>query len=328
MNKKKFFLQDHVFGPIRKQLGILSALLLLCILLTFLSDSFLTSRNLFNVLRQIAVNVFLACSMTIVIIHGGIDLSVGSIIALVGCVCAVLITKLGVNVFVAIGLCIIIGALVGSFNGLIASRTTLPPFIITLATMNICRGLARVIVSNKTVVITNETYRFIGTGHIKDIPIHIFFIVIAIIVSAVILNKTTFGRNVYAIGGNRTAAVYSGINDKDVIFKVFLISGIFAAFAGILSSSRTMVGQYSLGDGAEMDAITAVVLGGTSMSGGVGTIGGTIIGCLLVGVLNNGMNLLGIDSSWQYVVQGAVVLIAVLIDFARKEGVFKRKRTD
>ena len=141
-----------------------------------------------------------------------------------------------------------------------------------------------------------------------------------VIVTGLILTRTQFGRHIYAVGGNKTAAVYSGINASRVTLVVFLLSGIFAGMAGILTASRTFTGQYSLGDGAEMDAITAVILGGTSMNGGVGTLTGTIIGCVIVGVLNNGMNLLGIDSSWQYIVQGVVVLLAVFIDFFKKKG--------
>ena len=142
---------------------------------------------------------------------------------------------------------------------------------------------------------------------------------IVIVITAIILNRTKFGRNIYAVGDNPQAAVYSGINSKKVMFIVFTLSGLFAACAGILSASRTFSGQFSVGDGAEMDAISAVVLGGTSMTGGVGRISGTVIGCLVIGVLNNGMNLMGIDSSWQYVVKGIVVLVAVYIDYIKKE---------
>lgn len=146
------------------------------------------------------------------------------------------------------------------------------------------------------------------------------FIIIIVAVTGLILSRTQFGRHIYAVGGNRQAAIYSGINASKVTLFVFLLSGLFAGMAGILTASRTFTGQYSLGEGAEMDAITAVVLGGTSMSGGVGTLTGTVIGCVIVGVLNNGMNLMGVDSSWQYIVQGVVVLLAVFIDFFKKKG--------
>lgn len=317
---------NSLMDGIKSQLGILIALLVMCVFLSIATNSFLATTNIFNVLRQIAVNVFLACGMTMVIILGGIDLSVGAVIALSGCTCASMIAKAGINPFLAILASIALGAVVGLINGLIVAFSTIPPFIVTLATMNISRGLARVMVNNKTVAVNNSIYKFIGTGYVGSIPVHIIFILIVIIITAIILTRTNFGRSIYAVGGNKMAAQYSGIDAKKVILLVFIINGILAGCAGILSSSRTMVGQYSLGDGAEMDAITAVVLGGTSMTGGVGTIGGTVIGCIIVGVLNNGMNLLGIDSSWQYVVQGAVVLLAVGVDFLKKSGMLQKRK--
>lgn len=317
---------NSLMDGIKSQLGILIALLVMCVFLSIATNSFLATTNIFNVLRQIAVNVFLACGMTMVIILGGIDLSVGAVIALSGCTCASMIAKAGINPLLAILVGIALGAVVGLINGLIVAFSTIPPFIVTLATMNISRGLARVMVNNKTVAVNNSIYKFIGTGYVGPIPVHIIFILIVIIITAIILTRTSFGRSIYAVGGNKMAAQYSGIDAKKVILLVFIINGILAGCAGILSSSRTMVGQYSLGDGAEMDAITAVVLGGTSMTGGVGTIGGTVIGCIIVGVLNNGMNLLGIDSSWQYVVQGAVVLLAVGVDFLKKSGMLQKRK--
>lgn len=322
-NKRQNF-TTSVKEALRMHLGILIALLAICVLLTFATDTFLTTKNIFNVLRQIAVNTFLACGMTMVIILGGIDLSVGSVIALSACVASIVMTKMGLSCVVALIAALVVGALVGAINGLIASRTTIPPFIITLATMNITRGIARVVVDNKAVSVDNDMYKFIGTGYVLGIPVHVLFIVAVVLIVYVLLNRTKFGRGIYAVGGNRMAAEYSGVNPRKITFFVFLLNGILAGCAGVLSGSRTMVGQYSLGDGAEMDAITAVVLGGTSMSGGVGTIGGTVIGCLIVGCLKNGMNLLGIDSSWQYVVQGVVVLIAVYIDFIKKSVFFEK----
>lgn len=326
MNKEsKYSFSKSLKEAIKSQMGILIALLVMCVFLSVTTSSFLATANIFNVLRQIAVNVFLACGMTMVIILGGIDLSVGAIIALSGCSCASMITKAEINPFVAIIISVAIGTLIGLINGLIISFSTIPPFIVTLATMNISRGLARVMVNNKTVAVNNSIYKFIGTGYVGAVPVHIIFIIVIVVISAIVLTRTRFGRSIYAVGGNKMAAQYSGINARKVTLLVFVINGLLAGCAGILSSSRAMVGQYSLGDGAEMDAITAVVLGGTSMTGGVGTIGGTVIGCAIVGILNNGMNLLGIDSSWQYIVQGIVVLLAVGIDYLKKLGVFQKK---
>ena len=317
-------LSNSVVDSIKSHLGILIALVAICIFLSITTDTFLTTRNIFNVLRQIAVNTFLACGMTMVIILGGIDLSVGAVIALSACVASIIMTKLGLSCAIALIAALAVGGMIGGINGLITSTTTIPPFIVTLATMNITRGIARVVVNNKAVSVDNAVYKFIGTGYIFGMPVHVLFIIVVVVIVGTILNRTQFGRGIYAVGGNRMAAEYSGVNPRKITFFVFFINGLLAACAGILSGSRTMVGQYSLGDGAEMDAITAVVLGGTSMSGGVGTIGGTVIGCLIVGCLKNGMNLLGIDSSWQYVVQGVVVLIAVYIDYIKKAGLLAK----
>lgn len=305
---------------VRGNLGILIGLVIMCVGLAFISDSFATSTNIFNVMRQIAVNVFLACGMTMVILIGGIDLSVGSVIAISGCLCAGLITNNGLPSWLAIVISVLAGTAVGAFNGLIVANTKIPPFIVTLAMMNIGRGFARIYTKATTILVDDDLFIWIGSGKLfGNIPIQIVFMIVVIVITGIILNKTKLGRNIYAVGDNLQAAVYSGIHSKKVVFLVFTLSGLFAACAGILSAARTFSGQFSVGDGAEMDAISAVVLGGTSMSGGVGRISGTLIGCLVIGILNNGMNLMGIDSSWQYVVKGIVVLLAVYIDYIKKE---------
>lgn len=311
---------NEIIKLIKGNLGILIGLVIMCIALTVITDSFATSRNIFNVMRQISVNVFLACGMTMVILIGGIDLSVGSIIAISGCLSAGFITNNGIPAFPAILLAIAIGTAVGAVNGFIVANTKIPPFIVTLAMMNIGRGFARIYTKATTILVDDDLFIWIGSGKLfGNIPIQILFMFAVILVTGLLLNRTKFGRNIYAVGDNRMAAVYSGINAKKVTFLVFTLSGLFAACAGVLSAARTFSGQFSVGDGAEMDAISAVVLGGTSMTGGVGRISGTIIGCLVIGILNNGMNLLGIDSSWQYVVKGLVVLLAVYIDYIKKE---------
>lgn len=308
-----------ILGGIRSNGGILIGLIMICLILGVMTDSFLTVRNFTNIMRQISINVILACGMTMVIILGGIDLSVGSIIAVSGCLCCGLITNTGMPSAAAIPVSILAGMLVGIFNGLVVSRTTIPPFIVTLAMMNIGRGFARIYTKATTILVDDELFTFIGSGTVLGgIPIHIIYMVIVIAVSALILNRTRLGRNIYAVGDNKQAASYSGINAKRVTMIVFVIMGFFAACAGIISSARTFSGQFNVGEGAEMDAISAVVLGGTSMSGGIGHLSGTIIGCIVIGVLNNGMNILGIDSSWQYVVKGIVVLLAVFIDYFKK----------
>jgi len=309
----------NVLAGIKSNGGIIIGLIIICIILGIMTDSFLTVRNFTNIMRQISINVILACGMTMVIILGGIDLSVGSIIAVSGCLCCGLITNTGMPSAVAIPISILAGTLVGIFNGFVISRTTIPPFIVTLAMMNIGRGFARIYTKATTILVDDDLFTFIGSGTVLGgIPIHIIYMIIVIAVSALILNRTRLGRNIYAVGDNKQAASYSGINAKKVTMIVFVIMGFFASCAGILSSARTFSGQFNVGEGAEMDAISAVVLGGTSMSGGIGHLSGTIIGCIVIGVLNNGMNILGIDSSWQYVVKGVVVLLAVFIDYLKK----------
>lgn len=309
----------NVLAGLKTNGGIIIGLIIICIILGIMAEPFLTIRNFTNIMRQISINVILACGMTMVIILGGIDLSVGSIIAVSGCLCCGLITNTGVPSYAAIPISILAGTLVGIFNGAVISRTTIPPFIVTLAMMNIGRGFARIYTKATTILVDDELFTFIGSGTVLGgIPIHIVYMVIVIAVSALILNRTKLGRNIYAVGDNKQAAAYSGIHAKKVTMTVFVIMGFFAACAGIISSARTFSGQFNVGEGAEMDAISAVVLGGTSMSGGIGHLSGTIIGCIVIGVLNNGMNILGIDSSWQYVVKGVVVLLAVFIDYFKK----------
>lgn len=316
--KNKF--GQSVVNTVKMNFGILMGLFILCLGLTFMTDKFATVTNFFNVVRQITINLYLACGMTFVILLGGIDLSVGSVIAVTGCVSAGMITWLGLPVPVGIVIGLFFGTLIGGLNGIIVSRTTIPAFIVTLATMNIGRGIARIYTHAQTIAVLDDSYTFWGMGSIFGFPIQLYLIIAVVIVSSFILNRTRLGRHIYATGGNRMAAEYSGINVKWVTFFVFAFSGFLAALAGVLTVGRTFTATMIMGDGAEMDAIAAVVLGGTSMSGGKGSISGTVIGVIVIGILKNGMNLLGIDSSWQYVVQGIVILIAVYIDYIKSGG--------
>lgn len=309
-----------VVSTIKMNFGILMGLVILCLGLTVATDTFATMTNFFNVVRQITINLYLACGMTFVILLGGIDLSVGSVIAVTGCISAGMVTWLKLPVPAGILIGILCGTLVGAFNGLVVSKTTIPAFIVTLATMNVGRGIARIYTKAQTIAVLDDAYTFWGKGNIGGIPVQLYLIVAVIIVASFLLNRTRFGRHIYATGGNQTAAEYSGINVKKVTFLVFTFSGFLASLAGVLTVGRTFTATMIMGDGAEMDAIAAVVLGGTSMSGGKGSISGTVIGAIVIGVLKNGMNLLGIDSSWQYVVQGIVILIAVYIDYIKSEG--------
>jgi ribose transport system permease protein len=302
----------------KDNLGILIGLLVLCILLSIFSPVFLSKNNILNVLRQVATNLYIACAMTIVIILGGIDLSVGSTIALSGVITGGFIAFEGLPLWVAVLSGLFSGVVVGAFNGFLISKTTIPPFIVTLSTMNIARGASYVYTGGQPIRVMSDSFNFIGAGYIGDIPMPILYLVIIVIISVLIMSKSKLGRHIYAVGGNPVAARFSGIKNSRVLFFAYLFSGVMSAIAGIVLASRMFSGQPTAGQGAEMDAIAAVVLGGTSMSGGVGKIGGTVIGALIIGVLSNGLNLLGINSFWQYIVKGVVILIAVYVDFLKK----------
>lgn len=321
-NKKKSVvrLKSTIIQWFKDNLGIIIALFVLCIILSvnpITKDSFLTLKNVFNVLRQISSNLFLACGMTMVIILGGIDLSVGSIIALSGCIAAGGVVHFHMPLFAAVILGILVGLMIGMFNGLVISKTTIPAFIVTLATMNIAKGFAYVYTGGSPVRVVTKEWQFLGAGYIGVVPTPVVILVIILIVTGLIMNKTKMGRYIYAVGGNAQAASFSGIKVSNVKFFVHAYSGIMAGLAGVVLASRMYSGQPTAGEGAEMDAIAAVVVGGTSMSGGSGKIGGTIIGGLIIGVLNNGLNLLNVNSFWQYVVKGAVILLAVFIDYLK-----------
>lgn len=314
--------QKNVKTYFKENIGIIGALLVLCIFLSVFpktGDVFLTQKNIFNVLRQNATNLFLACGMIMVIILGGIDLSVGSIIALSGCVAAGCVSRYELPQAAAIIAGLMVGVLVGMFNGLVISLTTIPPFIVTLATMNVAKGLAYVYTGGSPVRVVTKEWQFIGAGYIGIFPTPVIILVVVLIATAIIMNKTKLGRHIYAVGGNPLAATFSGISTAKVKFIVHTYSGLMAGLAGVVLASRMYSGQPTAGDGAEMDAIAAVVVGGTSMSGGSGKIGGMIIGGLIIGVLNNGLNLLNVNSFWQYVVKGIVILLAVLLDFFRNK---------
>lgn len=306
----------------KDNLGILIAFFILCFILSvnpITRHSFLTWKNIFNVLRQISTNLFLACGMTMVIILGGIDLSVGSVIALSGCLAAGAVVRYNFPLGVALLVGILVGVVIGALNGLIISKTTIPPFIVTLATMNIAKGLAYVYTGGSPVRVVTKEWQFLGAGYIGPVPTPVIILIFVLIITAIIMNRTRIGRYMYAVGGNTQAAIFSGINVSRVKFFVYTYSGLMAGLAGIVLASRMYSGQPTAGEGAEMDAIAAVVVGGTSMAGGYGRIGGTIIGGLIIGVLNNGLNLLNVSSFWQYVVKGIVILLAVFIDYIRQK---------
>ncbi|KAF0823756.1 ribose ABC transporter permease [Cytobacillus firmus] len=304
---------------IRDNMGILIGLFILCVVITIINPNFLTSNNLLNVLRQTSTNLYLALAMTMIIILGGIDLSVGSIMAVTGVVTTGMIALFDTSVLVAVLAGLLVGMIFGAINGYVAATTIIPPFIITLATMNIARGAAYVITDGKPVRVMSDSFNFLGSGYLFGIlPMPVLYLIILLILCYFIMNKTKLGRYMYAVGGNAEAARFSGINIKKIQFFAYTFSGLMAAIAGIVLASRMFSGQPTAGEGAELDAIAAVVLGGTSMTGGYGRIGGTVIGALIIGVLSNGLNLMGVSSFWQYIVKGIVILVAVYADVIKR----------
>ncbi|MCO4352522.1 ABC transporter permease subunit [Staphylococcus agnetis] len=290
-------------------------LILLIIMISVLNPAFLDLSNLLNLLRQISINGLIAFGMTFVILTGGIDLSVGSILALSSACIALMITS-GVDPIIAIILGVLIGFILGVVNGLFVTKGNMAPFIATLATMTIFRGLTLVVTDGNPITNLGDNYLFqlFGKGYFFGVPVPAVTMTIVFIVLFILLHKTTFGRYTYAIGGNEIASKISGIKVNRVKILIYGISGLMSALAGAILTSRLNSAQPTAGTAYELDAIAAVVLGGTSLTGGKGRIVGTLIGVLIIGVLNNGLNLLGVSSFYQQVVKGVVILIAVLID--------------
>ena len=284
--------------------------------ITIINSNFLTANNLLNLLLQVTSNALIAFGMTFVILTGGIDLSVGSILALSSALTAGLLGS-GMPVTLAILISLILGCILGMINGLLISYGKLAPFIVTLATMTIFRGATLVYTNGNPItkgLSDTFLFQFLGQGYIVGIPFPVIIMFIVFIVLYVLLHKTAFGKSVYAIGGNEKAAYISGVKLNKVKIIIYSISGIMASISGLIITSRLSSAQPTAGASYEMDAIAAVVLGGTSLSGGKGRILGTLIGALIIGVLNNGLNIIGVSAFWQQVVKGVVILIAVLID--------------
>ncbi|PTJ63005.1 ABC transporter permease [Mammaliicoccus sciuri] len=290
-------------------------LILLIVVISIMNSAFLDLSNLLNLLRQVSINGLIAFGMTFVILTGGIDLSVGSILALSSAFTAILITS-GLDPIVALIVGVLGGFLLGVFNGVLVTFGSMAPFIATLATMTIFRGLTLVVTDGNPITNLGDSYMFqlFGKGYFFGIPVPAVTMIIVFIILTIILQKTTFGRHTYAIGGNEVASKISGIKVNRVKILIYGISGLMSALAGAILTSRLNSAQPTAGTSYELDAIAAVVLGGTSLTGGKGRIVGTFIGVLIIGVLNNGLNLLGVSSFYQQVVKGIVILIAVLID--------------
>jgi ribose transport system permease protein len=302
------------------------ALLILCIVLTILTDKFFTPDNGLNVLRQVAVNICISVGMTLIVLTAGIDLSVGSVLALCSAVSVGLFKNgiqipslnlfVGFTVFGALVAAVVIGLLLGYFNGWVITKFRIPPFVATLAMLTIARGLTMLYTQGHPISNLGSAFAFLGTGWILGIPVPVYIATLVVIAAIFITKKTKLGRYIYAIGGNEQAAKLSGIPINQVKIKVYAIAGALAALGGIIVASRLDSAQPNAGLSYELDAIAAVVIGGTSLSGGKGTIWGTVMGAIIIGVLNNGLVLLNVSPFWQQVVKGSVILIAVAIDKA------------
>jgi ribose transport system permease protein len=312
------------------KLQSLVALVLMAAVLSVATDRFLTVENGVNVLRQISVNLCLSIGMTMIIIAGGIDLSVGSVLALGGAVAAGLLksglalTPLGVALqFTTIGAIvagIAVGAALGWFNGLVITRFALPPFVATLGMLSIARGLTMLWTGGHPITTLGREFGFLGTGMILGVPMPVWIAGALAALFTLVTRRTRFGRHLYAIGGNERAAALSGLNVQRIKLAVYTLGGALAGVAGLLTAARLDSATPNAGVGYELDSIAAVVIGGTSLSGGRGSIVGTVLGCLIIGVLNNGLVLLQVSPFWQQVVKGFVILAAVAIDRAsRKE---------
>ena len=298
------------------ELTTLIALIGLMMVITFINPNFLTANNLLNLLLQVTANGFIAFGMTFVILTGGIDLSVGSILALSSALTAGLIAA-GIPVPFAILLAVCMGGIFGMLNGLLVAYGKLAPFIVTLASMTIFRGATLVFTNGNPLtqgLSDSFLFQFLGQGYVVGIPFPVILMFLVFIILYVVLHKTAFGKSVYALGGNEKAAYISGVKLSKVKIIIYTISGIMASVSGLIITSRLSSAQPTAGTSYEMDAIAAVVLGGTSLSGGKGRILGTLIGALIIGVLNNGLNIIGVSAFWQQVVKGVVILIAVLLD--------------
>lgn len=298
--------------------GILVALIALMVVLSFATDNFLSTYNMSVVARQAAFVGLVALGQTLVLLVGGIDLSVGAAAGLSAIVGSLLLTMFGVHPYMVIPLTMIFGMCLGFVNGFFVAGLRLNPFIVTLATWEIFAGLTMVITKGYPIRPLGETFGIFGKGEILSVPIPVLAFIASGIVLIWLLTQTKFGRNIFAVGGNRDAAVLVGIRAKYVEFMVFGLAGMFAALAGILFASRMDAGQPSVGEGWLMGAITAAILGGTSLRGGQGSIVGTMLGAMLLTVLANGTVLLNVSGFWQRVIVGGVVLIAVLVDLFRR----------
>lgn len=308
-----------VGGQVLSRYGIVIAFLVLCLVLSLISPYFLTPGNITNVLRQASINGILAIGLTFVILTGGIDLSVGSLLALSGILGASVVTGADPgSPAVAIGFGIGVGLALGTVNGVLIAHLRVPAFVATLGMLSVARGLT--FISNNGMPVPNlsPAFRQIGQGFVAGVPVPVILFAVTVLLAWVVLRFTTYGRYVYAVGGNERSARTSGINTRRVVLSVYAISGALAGLAGLVLAARTTSALPQAGISYELDAIAAVVIGGTSLTGGVGSPIGTLFGALIIAVISNGLDLMGVSSYYQQVIKGTIIVLAVLLDTSRR----------
>jgi|UniRef100_A0A7V3YFU3 ribose/xylose/arabinose/galactoside ABC-type transport system permease subunit len=296
------------------RVGILLAFLVVFVMFGALTPVFFHPLNILNVIRQVSIIGVIAVGMTFVILLGGIDLSVGSIVAFTGIIAAGFQVKWGGSLFLSIVVPLLIGGGIGFLNGFISTKGKLHPFIVTLGMMSIFRGATLLVAQGKPISGMSPAFRFIGAGMVGPIPFPVILFLGCVIIAGIVLKRTVFGRYIYAIGGNEEAALLSGIMVERYKISAFTLLGFLSGLSGLILTSRLNSGELVAGQGYELDVIASVVIGGTSLMGGEGGVYGTLIGALLIGVVSNGLNLLGVQPYWQMIVKGVIVIFAVLLD--------------
>lgn len=317
-DKTMLMKKGRIIERVITDFGVALILIGLVVVMSILVPGFLSLTNLINILRQVAVIGIIGFGVTLIIITGGIDLSSGSLVALVGVVVAGLLST-GYPLWLSIILSLIIGGLCGLSSGGLVALTGIPPFIATLGMMSVARAVALLYTQGRPISIMSESFLFIGSGTIFGIPVPIIIFIASGIFTHLILKKTRFGKHVFAVGGNEQAATVCGINVKRVKLYVYTFAGIMTALAGIVLTSRISSGNPTSGMSYELDAIASAVIGGTSLSGGIGSIFGTFIGALIIGSLNNGLMLAGISPYWQQIAKGLAIIGAVVLDVYRSK---------
>ncbi len=301
-----------------RRLSVLGILLLICLVFALGSSEFLTASNLLNVALQTSIIAIVAIGMTFVILTAGIDLSVGSLMALCGAVAAGIAVRQGMDTYLSISIALGVGLILGAVNGLMIVRGGIPPFVATLSMLAIARGLTLVYTQGRPIAGLDERFIYWGTGQVWGIPIPVIIMIVIAVIAHIITRYTPFGLHVYSTGGNEETTRLAGISPDRIKIAVYMISGFLAALGGVLLTARLWSAQPNAAAGWELDAIAAPVLGGTSLFGGVGSIGGTVIGAFIIGVLSNGLNLMGVPSYYQQVIKGLVLILAVTVDLINK----------